>query len=242
MIWMFKPARPNKISKLIFEEIRNAIFEGKLKPGSKLPSEKELMGVFRVSKAPLREGLRSLEMSGFLEIRKGASGGAFVTEVDMEKARESLFNFLHFKTLSLKHLTEARILVESYIAEKAAPIISEEDLNKLASMMDEFEGKLKRNTPTESFFSQIEFHRTLANATGNPILIFVQDFILNIFLRAKKILKPRKEFYKKALNSHRRIYKALLERDPQKARMAMIRHVGEEKEELCEIQNRQSVI
>jgi DNA-binding FadR family transcriptional regulator len=78
---MFKSAKSNKISGHIIEQIREAIFKGQLKPGDKLPPERELMKNFKVSKATLREALRSLEVLGFLEIRKGVSGGAFVTEV-----------------------------------------------------------------------------------------------------------------------------------------------------------------
>lgn len=71
---MFNSVKPNKISEHIIEQIRKAIFDGRLKPGDKLPSEKELIGNFKVSKVTLREALRSLEVLGFLEIRKGASG------------------------------------------------------------------------------------------------------------------------------------------------------------------------
>jgi len=101
------------------DQIRNAIFGRRLKPADKLPSERELIGKFKVSKATLREALGSLEVLGFLEIRKGVSGGAFVTGVDMVKARDSFTNFLLFKNLSLEDLSEVRLLLESYIAEKA---------------------------------------------------------------------------------------------------------------------------
>jgi GntR family transcriptional repressor for pyruvate dehydrogenase complex len=91
---MFESVKSNKVSEHILEQIRKAIFEGKLKPGDKLPPERELMENFKVSKATLREAMRSLEVLGFLEIRKGVLGGAFVTEVDMKKARDSFTNFL----------------------------------------------------------------------------------------------------------------------------------------------------
>ena len=80
---MFISVKSDKVSQHIIDQIRNAIFDGRLKPGDKLPSERELIENFKVGKATLREALRSLEVLGFLEIRKGVSGGAFVTEVDM---------------------------------------------------------------------------------------------------------------------------------------------------------------
>ena len=131
---MFKSVKSNKISEHSIDQIRNAIFEGRLKPGDKLPSEKALMESFHVSKATLREALRSLEILGFLEIRKGVSGGPFVTEVDMEKARDSFTNFLLFKNLSLSNLSEVRLVLEPYVAEKAALAITEKDLERLEKL------------------------------------------------------------------------------------------------------------
>ena len=71
---MFKSVKSNKISEHIVEQVRNAIFEGRLRPGDKLPPERTLVANFKVSKATLREALRSLEILGFLEVRKGVSG------------------------------------------------------------------------------------------------------------------------------------------------------------------------
>src|SRR3972149_1077959 len=109
---MFNSVKSNKISEHIIEQVRKAILDGRLKPGDKLPSERELIENFKVSKVTLREALRSLEVLGFLEIRKGVSGGPFVTEVDMKKARDSFINFLHFKNLSLTNLSEVRLILE----------------------------------------------------------------------------------------------------------------------------------
>jgi GntR family transcriptional repressor for pyruvate dehydrogenase complex len=155
---MFKSVKPNKISEHIIEPVRNAIFEGRLKPGDKLPSE---------------EALRSLEILGLLEIRKGVSGGAFVTEVDLKKTRNSFTNFLLFKNLSLKNLSEVRLILEPYVAEKAAFSITEEDLRKLEKLNEECEYILKRNIPIESPKNEIEYHRTIGSVTGNPILMFI---------------------------------------------------------------------
>jgi len=92
------------------------------------------MEAFEVGKATLREGIRALETLGFLQVCKGASGGAFVTEVNVKTARECLSNFLRFQHLSLKDLSEVRLLVESYIAEKVARHITPEDLEKLEEL------------------------------------------------------------------------------------------------------------
>jgi GntR family transcriptional repressor for pyruvate dehydrogenase complex len=233
---MFESVKSNKISENIVEQIRKAIFEGSLKPGDKLPPERELMKNFKVSKATLREALRSLEVLGFLEIRKGVSGGPFVTEVDMKTARDSFINFLHFKNLSLNDLTEVRLLLESHIAEKVAHAISEEDLNRLKKLIEESEYVLKHNIPIESRKNEIEFHRIIGSITGNPILMFILDFVENLLIDTKEILQPGKDFSKKVLNAHKRIYKALLTRNAQKAHEEMIKHIKEVEADLIAIQ------
>ncbi len=238
---MFKSARSNKISEHIIEQVRKAIFEGKLKPGDKLPPEKELMKNFNVSKATLREALRSLEVLGFLEIRKGVSGGAFVTEVDMKKARDSFINFLHFKNLSIKDLTEVRLLLESHIAEKAALAITEDDLSRLKKLIEECEYVLKHDIPIEHRKNEIEFHRIIGSVSGNPILMFILDFVENLLIDTKEILQPGKEFSQRVLNAHKRIYKALSERDSKKVRQEMIKHVKEVERDLIALQQKRGI-
>lgn len=229
---MFKSAKSNKISENIIEQIRKAIFEGKLKPGDKLPPEKELMENFGVSKATLRGALHSLEVLGFLEIRKGVTGGTFVTEVDMKKARDSFTNFLLFKNLSLSNLSEVRLILEPYIAEKAASAITEEDLKRLEKLNEECDYVLKNNIPIESRKNEIEYHRIIGSVSGNPILMFILDFVENLLIDTKEILQPGKDFSKKVLNAHKRIYHALLERDGKKAREEMAKHVREVEKDL----------
>jgi GntR family transcriptional repressor for pyruvate dehydrogenase complex len=177
---MFEAAKSNKISTHIVGQIRKAIFEGNLNPGDKLPSEKKLVETFQVSRATLREALRALEALGFLEIRKGASGGAFVVEMDMKKARECLINFLHFKNLSLHNLTEVRLILEPYIAEKAALAITAEDLKKLKKVMDESNYVRQHGNSHEYRRMEIEFHRIIGSVNANPILMLLL-ILLKIF-------------------------------------------------------------
>lgn len=238
---MFETVKPNKVSEHIIEQIRKAIFEGQLKPGDKLPSERELVENFKVSKATLREAIRSLEVLGFLEIRKGASGGSFVTEVDMEKARDCFTNFLHFKNLSLKDLSEVRLLLEPHIAEKAALGINEEDLKRLEELLRECDYVLKHDIPIESRKNEVEFHRIIASVTGNPILMFILDFVENLLIDTKEILQPSREFSQKVQKAHRRIYKALLERNGKKARAEMVKHVREVEQDLVALQKERRI-
>lgn len=233
---MFDSVKSNKISQHIIDQIRSAIFEGRLKPGDKLPSEREMIGKFKVSKATLREALRSLEVLGFLEIRKGVSGGGFVTEVDMTKAKDSFTNFLLFKNLKLRDLSEVRLLLEPYIAEKATRAITREDLKRLDKLIQESEYKIRNDIAFESRRDEIEFHRIIASIAGNPILMFILDFVENLLIDEKAILKPGKEFSIKVLKAHKRIYNRLLERDVKKVHEEMVKHIREVERDLVTAQ------
>jgi len=239
---MFKSVKSNKVSEHITEQIRKAILEGSLKPGDKLPAEKQLIETFHVSKVTLREAMRSLEVLGFLEIRKGVSGGAFVTEIDMKKARDSFTNFLHFKNLSLSNLSEVRLILEPYVAEKAALAITEEGLKRLERLNKECEAILKGEIPIESRKNEIEYHRIIGSVSGNPILMFILDLVENLLIDTKEILQPNKDFSKKVLNAHKRIYRALLERDPEKSRDEMIKHVREVAKDLMDLQKKRGIL
>ncbi|RPJ07836.1 MAG: FadR family transcriptional regulator, partial [Deltaproteobacteria bacterium] len=133
-----------------------------------------------------------------------------------------------------------RLLLESYIAEKAALSITEEDLRRLKKLNEESDYVLRHDTPFESRKNEIEFHRIIGSVAGNPILMFLLDFVENLLIDTKEILKPGKEFSKKVLNAHKRIHKALSERDVKKVRAEMIKHVQEVEKDLAALQNRES--
>jgi GntR family transcriptional repressor for pyruvate dehydrogenase complex len=238
---MFKAVKADKISESIVRQIRDAIFGGVLKPGDKLPSERELIKTFGVSKASMREALRSLEVLGFLEIRKGVSGGAFVTEIDMSKARELCVNFLHFKHLSLEHLTEIRFILESHTAATAAETIQTTDLKRLKALVEQAQKDLDRKDSSGLRFNELEFHRIIGDACGNPLLSFFVDLVHNLLADAKEILKPQFDFSLRVLKSHKKIYHALKAGDAVQARREMSRHLREVERDLFKIQEQKNI-
>ncbi|MBI5578513.1 MAG: FadR family transcriptional regulator [Deltaproteobacteria bacterium] len=238
---MFKTVKTDKISETIIQQIRKAIFEGLLEPGDKLPSERELVNTFGVSKATMREALRSLEVLGFLEIRQGVSGGAFVTAIGMAKARELFVNILHFKNLSLKHLTEVRFVLEAHTAAKAAEAIKPADLKRLKTLIEQARTDLARNDPSRLRFNELEFHRIIGSACGNPLLGFFVDLVHNLLADAKEILKPKFDFSLRVLEAHQRIYEALEDGNVEKARREMLQHLMEVEQDLVSLQKQKRI-
>ena len=222
---MFKIARTSTITQKIIDQIRTAILAGKLKPGDILPHEKELTEQFGVSKQTLRESLRALEHMGLIDVRKGIGGGAHIVEVDIEVTKQSLANFLYFKDLTIENLSELRKLIEPHAAGKAAEHISKDDLEELGRLNETARGNLNNNLLEEMSHDEINFHRVIAQNTGNPILILILDFVENLLEDFKKVLKPDLAFSKSVLDAHDKIYQAICDKDPEKASTEMYQHV-----------------
>jgi GntR family transcriptional regulator, transcriptional repressor for pyruvate dehydrogenase complex len=220
---LFQAAKKTvKISDQIIDQIRDAILSGKLKPGDRLASEKELADQFSVSKATMREAMRVLEVMGFIEIRKGISGGIFIAEVDMRTTIHSIIDFLHFQPLSIKEITLLRYLIEPAVARIAASQITEKDIQNLKEIV------LENASGTENEASrEIGFHRYLARMTGNTLLILIVDFVDNLLDSIKSKAKLGTDFYREVRKEHQRILTFLIQKDGPGAARAMTRDILE---------------
>ena len=220
---MFDAARKNeKVTDLIIGQIRDAVLSGQLKPGDRLASEKELVSQFDVSKATLREALRALEVMGLVESRKGASGGVFITQVELQTTIHSMMNFLHFQSLSISEITMIRFMLEPNIARLVVAKISEEDLETLQSFINSEESDIRNNKKKD-----IGFHRYLARITNNSMLILIVDFIESHLDEIKQSLDLSAGFYANVRDAHRRILECLAAKDPGGVSAAMAQDVLE---------------
>lgn len=233
---MFKEVRQSTVTQKIISQIRTAVLEGKLQPGDKLPSEKEMVVQFQVSKQSLREAMRALEHIGLIVLRKGIGGGAFIVEVDVEVAKESLTNYLYFKNLSIEDLSEFRKLIEPHAAAKVAENISAKKLQELAELNRSANENLKNDRTYEASQDEFNFHRFIAKQTGNPLLFLILDFVESMLEDFKKLFVPDKDFFKEVLDFHERIFQAILDRDPQRASAEMLAHVEQVEKELLKLQ------
>lgn len=214
---MFKSvAKSEKVSDNIIAQIRDSILSGRLKPGDRLASEKELITQFEVSKATMREALRVLEVMGLIEIRKGIGGGAFVAEVDMRTTINSIINFLHFKPVSIREITMLRYMIEPKVARIAATKVTGKDIHYLRDVLRE------RSKEGESeVFKEISFHRYLARMAENTILVLTIDFIDNLLSDIKATLRLGPDFYEQVRRAHENILECLIQRDPDASEIAM---------------------
>ena len=113
---MFRKTVQNRIYQDLVEQIQDAILDGKLKPGDKLPSQRELVELFQTSRASLREALRVLQHKGLIEVKLGVSGGAVVKDINTEQITEDLSLLMQHQKVSFDQLAEFREGVEGCAA------------------------------------------------------------------------------------------------------------------------------
>lgn len=214
---MFETAKKKKkVTDYIISQIRDAVLSGQLKPGDRLASEKELIDQFEVSKATLREALRALEAMGLVETRKGASGGVYITEVNLQTTIHSMMNFLHFKSLSIREITMLRYMMEPFIVRVAVTRITAKEIKELQAYIDNVE-----TDDTARMKNGIGFHRYLSRLTQNSMLILIIDFIESLLNEIKNLLQLDADFYAMVNDGHRNIMTYLVKGDAIGASRAM---------------------
>ena len=217
-----KIRRVNKvsISEDIAQQILDLISNGTLVPGQRIPSERDLCKTFGAARSSLREALRGLCMIGVLTARVGegtsvaADGGKFLGKI------------MEWRLITEKHdienLLEVRIALEGVAAANMALNGTEDDIAKLSELL----AKMKSSVNDKKQFAayDLEFHVTIAKASGNSLLFDLISMIRNQLVRAlDKLLLPhvRPITYKE----HEAIVHAIERRDPEKARDAMYAHL-----------------
>jgi GntR family transcriptional repressor for pyruvate dehydrogenase complex len=177
---IFRSVRPARAFEEIATQIRSELAEGRLSVGSRLPAERALAVQFGVSRNTLREALRSLEHAGLLQLQKGASGGAFISQGSGNAIVNNMVDLYHVGSLSPDQLTQARIWLESIIVREAFHQATSEDIAELQANID----KASQASAAGDFYLRasvhLDFHRILARMTGNPIMSIVMEGLLTV--------------------------------------------------------------
>ena len=176
----FRPVATRRAFEEITAQIRGRLVRHSLRAGDRLPAERQLAEQFHVSRNTLREALRSLEIAGLLELRKGATGGAFIKEGGGDAAVAGLADLYHLGTIKPQHLTEARIVIGAEVARLACARRSKEDLEMLAANVAAAEAATAEGDVASRALINYEFHRLLARAARNPVLIILTDALMEM--------------------------------------------------------------
>ena len=174
----FRPARPRRAFEEIIHQIKTLIEGGGLRTGQKLPSERALAAEFQVSRNTLREALRMLELGGQITLRRGASGGAFVSDPASSGADDYVIPNLRVTDFSVADLTDAMRLITGMLLQACVPIVTEEDLVALEAYVDEAERA--HGAPEQRSELLIQFYLRLAEASSNKILVVIANLYVEM--------------------------------------------------------------
>ena len=174
----------------VIAQLRRLTLQGHLKPGDRLPSERDLALKLGVSRNTIREALRGLEMAGVLELRKGAYGGAFLIAPSGDTLVTALQDMFQFGSVTAAQLTEARLHIAAAVARVACERIREEDIRDLERNVAD-----ARQAESEGDFAlrsriNLQFHRLLARSTDNPIFVAVMNGLISIMEHFVDTLGP----------------------------------------------------
>jgi DNA-binding FadR family transcriptional regulator len=203
------------------EQITRLIVSGALKPGEKLPAERQLIELLGVSRPTLREGIAALTAMGILEARQGA--GTFVSDLDPARIVEPLVLIVNLNSEVLRELFDVRRILESGAIQIAAEHIVDDELAELHRLLSELRaarGSLKRFMKLD-----IEFHRTIHRASHNELLIALLESVGHLARESRAVTSQRPTVRTQAHRDHVQIVKALEARDPLAAREAMLAHL-----------------
>lgn len=215
------PIAREAIAEQVVKRILDLVRRGILAPGQKLPSERSLAATMGVGRPSLREALRALSLLGVVEIRQGE--GIFVSKLTPETLLEPLTFFLTLDEQSLDALFEARVAVEAGIAEIAGRKITYEALARLQECVDRGDGLLE--DPAGFTEMDVEFHRLLVEATGNPLLARIAQSFAELGKASRRMTVDLPGVRRQSHKDHREIVRALGEHDPDAARSAMADHL-----------------
>ena len=213
--------RRTRLFEGIVAQVRDLIRDGRLRPGQRLPAERELAERFQVSRASLREAIRTLELEGLVVIRPGA--GTFVSEEGFEAAMDVLVRRLLAEREALADVVELRLLLEPQIAALAAQRATREDRERLETILREQEEQILRGET--GAVADTAFHSAVALASNNQALVRLGATLADLLAPSRDESLQTPERSHRSLKSHRTILSAIQQGDAEAARQAMTEHI-----------------
>lgn len=176
---IFRKAKQSRVFQDVVTQIQDAILDGRLKVGEKLPPERELGEMMGTSRGTLREALRILEQKGLIEIKLGVNGGAVVKAATSDHMSESLALLIRSQAVSLDALSEFREGVEGIVTGLAANRVTDREIKKLLSLKEEATAYYQKGVKAWDDFVVVDekLHMLLARISGNPLYRFILETV-----------------------------------------------------------------
>lgn len=218
------PATRMPVTRRPIERIKAMIAEGRLRPGDRLPTERDLAHEFEVSRSSMREAVRTLTTLGVLEVRHGA--GVYVSSL---RPADLLETFSVLAEISqgdtLIEVLQVRRMLEPAATALAAARATDAQLEQIGAILDRISSG---GGGRETVSADLTFHQAIVQITGNATLAAINDGLSSRTFNARVWRGHCADGQAARLRQdHERIYRALLARDPDAARAAATMHVME---------------
>ncbi len=220
---------PEKIAQSLLTLIK----EKQLRPGDRLPPERELAAMMKVSRPSLREALRALQIMNIIDNRQGS--GTYVTSLEPERLVEHLDIIFTLNDSTYFELFQARRILEVGASELAARTITDEEIGELEICLDKAADSI--GDPEVFLEIDLDLHRRIVEATRNKILALFMRSISQLSIYSRRRTGEHIDMRRQTIDDHRAIVQALKSRDPAAARHAMLDHLSHVEERMKQVLN-----
>src|SRR5882724_8027920 len=213
--------------------IKSEIHSRRIRPGERLPTERELAAQYKMGRLVVREGLRTLESQGLVTVKLGSKGGYYVEDLSPQKVSIPLTSALKFADISLENLLEARLGLEGEIIRLASKNATRRDVKKLRENVELTKLLAEHSAPT--LVDKVhEFHLLLAEASHNPIYLVMMHSIVTVISATMRTLGYRSIVSEKPLGEHEQIVESLERQDFVEAGERLRQHIVNDEKRLLQ--------
>ena len=216
-----KPIVRESIAEMVAHRVLEMVKAGVLKPGDQLPPERDLAVSLNVSRPSVREAIRGLSILGVVRTRQG--GGAYISELDADTLLGPIQFFISLEQVNIGELYDARALIESDVARRAAERMTDEELRELEGILDQQAGIL--NDAIAFRMSDYKFHDMIWVGARNAFLKRIGQSLNVMGLEFRKRASETEGVLQQSFRYHRRLLDALKARDPETAAAAASQHM-----------------
>ena len=225
----FKSLKKPLLSQEVESAIKRSIHDEVFKSGEKIPSERELVDQFQVSRVTIREALRNLQRSGLITIRRGIRAGAYVSELTSDPITENFQNLINLGRIDYSHLIDARLFIEPRASEMAAEYRTDKDVQHLRDLLERAEAAASQDCKRARIIN-VSFHCEVARITKNPIIVFITESITQsystLIIETTSDRLDRQDV-QKFIDEHHAILDAIIEQNSAEAYEKTRRHLVE---------------
>jgi GntR family transcriptional repressor for pyruvate dehydrogenase complex len=223
----FQKIQAEKLSASVVRQVELLILRGILRPGERLPSERDLAERLGVSRPSLREAIAELSAKGLIETR--ANAGVFVADVLGSAFSPALVALFASHDEAVFDYVAFRRDMEGLAAERAAKLASDTDLKVIDTIFRKMEAAHPKRNPSEEARLDAEFHLAIIEASHNVIMLHMMRSMFDLLREGvfynRSVMFKQRTNRAQLLDQHRAINDALQGRDPQAARAAVTRHL-----------------